>query len=394
MIDCKPIILDVNNKWRNLDICSKGIVKGTKYFPVFLIDGEEYIFKPISKTKPYATTLFSYAEVYWSYVINRFFDDKTPVCKLAYCYGLEKEQPKYFDKGVLVKSTINSNQKLINLLEYYEMYPDKKVDISNYINYCMVTYSYVDILNSDFVKNNPLIGDELAFQILLSILRQDYNYHYENVNFIVQDGNIVGVNPPIDFEFSSMFCFPEDDFSQKMYFEEYLSFLNLHNSAQIAIAKFFNNPLLLKNECLENISKIVLEYPQVIKRFLQCLDKFMESVDSINLSDESDFIGKVDSNSWEIGHYTFKEQDSDKLKEAYDKVKPREIDKIETFARIKRQVKENACVLRRIIDIYLYVVNHGVTNLLDFTLEDLISLKASEGEEVAIDLKRSLGKLL
>lgn len=44
MIDFKPVLLNIKNKYRNLDVCSKGVVKGTKYFPVFLIDGEEYIF--------------------------------------------------------------------------------------------------------------------------------------------------------------------------------------------------------------------------------------------------------------------------------------------------------------------------------------------------------------
>lgn len=392
MIDFKPMNLNVKDKYRNLDVCAKGVVKGTKYFPVFLIDGEEYIFKPISRTKPYATTLFSYAESYWSYVINRFFDDKTPVCRLAYCHGLNGEQAKYYDKGVLVKSIISGNQKLLNVLEYFEMYPDSKVNIKDYINYCMEFYSYKDILDSDFIKNNPSLGEGLAFQILLSILRQDYNYHYENINFIVEDGSIVSVAPPIDFEFSCMFMFPDDDFKQNMYYEDYLSQLKIVNGAQIAIAKFFNNLDMLRSKCLENIAKIVLDYPDVVKRFLSCLEEFMRNIDDIDISDDYDFIEKVDSNAWEIGYYTFKENNPDRLQEAYKKVDYQELDKAKVFARIKEQIKRNIEELGRILNIYIYAVSSGVTDLEHLTFEDLVELKVKDNNELALSIKRTLEK--
>lgn len=390
MIEFKPIHLNVKDKYRNLDVSAKGVVKGTKYFPVFLIDGEEYIFKPISKTKPYATTLFSYAESYWSYVINQFFDKDTPVCHLAYCHGLSEEQPKYYDKGILVKSTVQGKQKLMNLLEYYEKYPDKKVDIQNYINYCMEFYSYRDILDSDFIKNNPSLGEGLAWQILLSILRQDYNYHYENINFIVEDGKIIRINPPIDFEFSCSFMFPEDDFKQKEYFDNYLWQLRIRNQAQIAIAKHFNNPELIESKCLENVGKIVLQYPHVVEKFLSCLAEFRRNIDSINLSDESDFIGELDSNSWEIGYYTFKENNPDKLEEAKRKIFVQEIDKEKVFERIKTQIKINIEELGRLLNIFMDARNLGVIDLEHLTLEDLIELKAKDNNPEVINLKRSL----
>lgn len=392
MIDFKPIVLNVKDKCRNLDICAKGVVKGTKYFPVFLIDGEEYIFKPISRTKPYATTLFSYAESYWSYVINQFFDDKTPICKLAYCYGLSEEQPKYYDKGVLVKSLISGNQKLLNILEYFEMYPDPKVNIKDYINYCMEFYSYKDILDSDFIKNNPSLGEDLAFQILLSILRQDYNYHYENINFIVEDESIVSLAPPIDFEFSCSFMFPEDDFKQKMYYEDYLSQISIRSENQIAIVKFLNNLGLLRSKCLENIGKIVLDYPETVQKFLMCLEEFMKNIDDIEIRDEDDFIGSVDSNAWEIGYYTFKEKNTTKLQEAYKKVNYKRIDKAKAFARIKEQIKNNIEALRRILNIYIYAVRCGITDLEHLTLENLIELKVKNNNEAAINIQRALKK--
>lgn len=391
MIDFKPVYLDIKNKYRNLDVVAKGVVKGTKYFPVFLIDGEEYIFKPISKTKPYATTLFSYAEVYWSYVINKFFDSNTPVCKLAYCHGISDEQSKYYDKGILVKSTIKDKQKLINLLEYFELYPDK-VDISNYINYCMEFYSYTDILNSDFIKSNPSLGEGLAWQILLSILRQDYNYHYENINFIMEDGKITGINPPIDFEFSCFFMFPDNKDLQKSYYDEYIWQLRLKNKAQIEMAKMFNSMEAIRSKNLENIAKIVEDYPHVVERFLDCLKEFGRNVDSINLSDENDFIELIDSNAWEIGYYTFKENNPEKLKKAYDKFNPKGIDKDMVFKRIKEQIKETVEEIGRLLNVMMYAKSKGAINLEKLTFEDLIELKAKDGDQKALEMKKVLEK--
>jgi len=387
MIDFNPIHLDINNKYRNLDVSAKGVVKGTKYFPVFLIDDEEYIFKPISKTKPYATHLFCYAEVYWSYVINRFFDNSVPICRLPYCHGLSQEQKKYYDKGILVKSTIKSNQKLINLLDIYDRYPDAKVDIKDYVNYCMEFYSYTDILDSDFIKNNPSLGGDLAFQILLAILRHDYNYHYENVNFIEENGRIVGINPPIDFEFSSMFIYPDDSILERQYYNNYRWQLRLRSKRHFEIARSLNLEDSIRSKSLENIGKIVLLYPEIVERFLICLDDFLQNVNDINLSDDNDFIGLVDSNAWEIGHYTFKEDNPLMLQNAYGKVCFQRIDTEQVFLRIKEQVKESAEELRDLLNTYIFVTNKGVSDLVNFTLEDLLKLKLQDEE-----LKRSLEK--
>ena len=53
-------------------------VKSTKEFPLYMIDGKKMIYKPLSKTKPLTTPFFAYSEVYWSYIINKYFDDKAP----------------------------------------------------------------------------------------------------------------------------------------------------------------------------------------------------------------------------------------------------------------------------------------------------------------------------
>ena len=49
-------------------------VKSTKIFPIYFIDGKKMIYKPLSKTKPLTTPFFAYSEVYWSYIIQKYFD--------------------------------------------------------------------------------------------------------------------------------------------------------------------------------------------------------------------------------------------------------------------------------------------------------------------------------
>ena len=66
------------------------------------------------------------------------------------------------------------------------------------------------ILESDFIKNNKEIGEGLAYQILLSVLREDQNFHYENINFTFKNNHLL-LEPPIDFEFSTPFLYPDDE---------------------------------------------------------------------------------------------------------------------------------------------------------------------------------------
>ena len=49
-------------------------VKSKKYFPIYVYNNKKMIFKPLSKTKPLTTPLFAYSEVYWSYIINKYFE--------------------------------------------------------------------------------------------------------------------------------------------------------------------------------------------------------------------------------------------------------------------------------------------------------------------------------
>ena len=275
--------LDNEHKIGNLMVEAHSKVKSTKYFPIYMINGRRMIFKPISKTKPLATTLFAYSEVYWSYVIIKYFIPDTPRYSLAIANDTEKEQPKYFNKGVLVDFINPNDEKIINLYDYFTDYPEEKVDIKNYVNYCMKNYDYTNILLSDFIKSNSEIGENLAYQILLSILRQDQNFHYENINFIVKD-NKLSLAPSIDFEFSTPFLYPDklDEYkSEQKKYKNNLT-VNYGETLNMLLLKYIHpDELLCGSILIQNICLIVRMYPNIVLKFINDLEKFIQDIPQI-----------------------------------------------------------------------------------------------------------------
>lgn len=142
----------------NLTAEAVGVVKGEKHFPVY---SGNRIFKPLSKSKPFSTPLFAYAEVFWSNVINEYFVS-APLYQLAFCHGYEEETQKYYDYGTVVPRIYNEDEQLLNLLEFFRKYPDKKVDIDQYENYCMMFYDYTDILEASYFQNHEDMAEQLA----------------------------------------------------------------------------------------------------------------------------------------------------------------------------------------------------------------------------------------
>ena len=70
----------------NLKAEAVGVVSGEKHFPIF---PGNMIFKPLTKSKPFSTPLYAYAEVFWSTVINKYFMP-APQYELATCEGYEE----------------------------------------------------------------------------------------------------------------------------------------------------------------------------------------------------------------------------------------------------------------------------------------------------------------
>ena len=114
-------------------------------------------------------------------------------------------------------------EHLLNLLEFFRKYPDDKVHIDDYVNYCQMFYDYTEILESDYFQTHPAMAEELVLQILVSILKGDQNYHYENIAFVCrEDDKILRLAPMIDHEFSTYFMFP-DSMPRQMYWFEQLA---------------------------------------------------------------------------------------------------------------------------------------------------------------------------
>lgn len=292
-IDFNVIKLEYNNKIRSLDISASGIIKSNKFFPVYNIEGEEYIFKPLSKTKPLTTPLFSYAEVVWSYIINEYFFD-VPLYKLAICNGYEEAEKKYYDKGSLVANILKEGEHLVNLYEYFLTHKDKAVDIDTYINYCLKPYDYTCIFNSDLFLSNDNLSKELAKHVLVSILKADQNYHYENVAFICDENdNILRLAPMIDHEFSTMFLFGDDE---KKNFRYFCSF------ADDAFKDGIN---------YKNLIYICENFPDVVDEFKKSLYKLQNDIKSLKLKDNN-FLWKCSSSFYEAGIAEFKEYDFEK----------------------------------------------------------------------------------
>lgn len=202
--------VDYHKRTGNLNVEAQSKVKSQKHFPYFQNGNNVEIFKPLSKTKPLTSPFFAYSEVFWSYVINKYFYTEAPIYKLAICKNYTEEVPKYYHHGTLVPSMISSSERIVNLYEYYQINPDTFVNINDYTNYCMALYDYSGILKSNIFSENYELGSRLAMQILLSILRGDENYHYENVSFIYEENKLSRLTPPNDHEFSAYFLYLDD----------------------------------------------------------------------------------------------------------------------------------------------------------------------------------------
>ena len=302
-MDFKIREYNYNDRIGNLKSEAKGKVKSEKHFPIFMED-QEMIFKPLSKTKPLCTPLFAYSEVFWSNIINNYFDEKTPIYRLAICHGYSEQVPKYYDKGTVVPRIEKKDEKLVNLLELFRMYPDEKVDIDNYENYCGVFYDYTNILKSDFFKNNVKLAKQLSFQILISILKGDINYHYENVSIIFKDGKPISVAPMIDHEFS--------------YFFNCLDYVSRNIEFQYQILNAINgegslNEQMQSINIKKNLDYIIETYPDVAIQFLDSLEKLKHDLKyNIIRIPDGNYIDPFSSDDYLIGIARYKENDERK----------------------------------------------------------------------------------
>lgn len=139
-----------------------------------------------------------------------------PQYELATCEGYEEVNEKYLDYGTAVPVAYKEESPFRIFWSFSENIRIK-VDIDNYVNYCQMFYDYRDIFESEFFQKHEDLAEQLAMQVLISVLKGDQNYHYENVAFLCdKEGEIISLAPMIDHEFSTYFMFP-DDVSRHVY---------------------------------------------------------------------------------------------------------------------------------------------------------------------------------
>lgn len=343
-INCNVEYYEYKDRIRNLTAEAKGKVKSQKFFPVYLKDGKEEIFKPISKTKPLATPLFAYSEVFWSTVINTYFDSKAPVYRLAICNGYSEEVPKYHNYGVIVPSIVEEDEKLINLIEYFKENPDEAFDKENYTNYCMRLYDYTPVFNTNLICKNQELGEQLALQILISILKADQNYHYENVGFICKNGKVLRFAPPIDHEFSSMFIYMDNLESNHLLLEDFFKNLII-KQPQTTEEKIFAELYKQFPGINTNLELIVERYENVVEKFLEILDVFIYDLEHnpINLKDNN-YLFPFNTDNYRAGIVQYKNNDIETAKRILDSLKQSTVD----IEQISQQIHKEILTLAKL----------------------------------------------
>jgi len=302
-----------------IDKVSSGVVKSQKKFPIFLDSyggNKELIFKPLSPSKPYGNPTFAYNEVYWSYLINKIFDERAPRYELAICHGIPikavEKLPR--EKGVLVESYLKPGQQDVNLLEYYRDNPDHGVDIEKYINYCDYIYDYSDIMKSEVFTQRPDLSRRLGEMVLTSMLTRNINFHYENISFICEDDNIIDLAPPIDHEFSTLSISPEhrDANLSKQAAYDSLMFELSPQDKLLSPNDFSRDPLTALNNsrsAFNNVSTIVKQQPEVAAEFIDKLSKMRQFLLNHDIVfQDLNYVGEFNSQLDWMEHY-FKKPD-------------------------------------------------------------------------------------
>lgn len=297
--------LDYRYRLRNLDVQAQSNLKSNKFFPVFLIDGKEKIFKPLSKTKPLTTPYFAYSEVVWSTILHDFFDSTTPIYELAIIENIEDDFENKYHHGVLVDNIKCKNEKLINLYEYFRDNSESVFDIKDYINYALEFYNYTNVFETEFMKKNAKIAEKFAYQLLLSILKCDLNYHYENPLFKSTEEKIFDVASMIDHEFSAMFLFVENDLLHNIRFGKAI------NSLLFSKVDLSNYPIEQQRflgSISNNLNVILQKYPNVSRYFFKKLSIFLDYIKNnpIVLEDKG-YLVPFNSFNYKIGEQLYKE---------------------------------------------------------------------------------------
>ena len=166
------------------------------------------------------------------------------------------------------------------------------------------------------------MAEQLAMQVLISVLKGDQNYHYENVAFLCdKDGGIISLAPMIDHEFSTYFMFP-DDISRHVYWLMELSKSIRGWEVRPGEYDNFKDPeerkLMEKSAtCIhKNLLYIKEHYPQTTEEFLDKAEKLKtaltEASEDFLIRGNTEYPDCADSSAWLIGKARYKDKDEEK----------------------------------------------------------------------------------
>ena len=159
-------------------------------------------------------------------------------------------------------------------------------------------------------------------QILISVLKGDQNYHYENIAFICNEaGEILRLAPMIDHEFSTYFMFP-DSMSRHLYwFEQLQRSIAGDEVRPDEYADFTNEEerrLMEKSAtCLHgNLIYIKEHYPKITELFLEKLNKLeadlKENKEMFYIQKSQRYPDHANSNAYLAGKARYKDHDEEK----------------------------------------------------------------------------------
>ncbi len=329
-----------------------------KDFPFFYRDDKKIIFKPLSKTKPLTTPFFSYSEVVWSTLMNKFFDSSIPIYYLAKCMGIEEYMPSKINIGTSVECVTLESEYVMSIYEYFLKHPEAIVldRIKKYTNYCLDFYDYTFFFETELVKHNPEIGKFIAESILYSMLRADQNFHYENISFITENDNIKRFCQTLDHEFSTMFLFLDDQSNHIDYLQNYeRSIISEYNGNTLSEIIYQELPPELKYKLASknylNIKKITELYPDLVESFINKLNAMIEYLkgNPIYLEDNGYAI-PFNSDYWKIGHARYKDKDEEEAKKLESEIELTFITPESVSGNINQEIINHSGVLKKSLE--------------------------------------------
>ena len=124
------------------------------------------------------------------------------------------------------------------------------------------------------------------------------------------------------------------------------------------------------NKLRANICKIVRDYPDVVVKFIKNLDVLSNELSDIKIDDPDNYIGRLNSDYWEVGHAYFKENDLKKAEELRGKYPLQEIAKEKVFNRISSDVLGFSKEYSLLLKTYLMAYYGGIDDLEHMTMRD------------------------